>query len=628
MKKRNLILFFLLLFTLPLFAAQDYSDIGQLVELDVVAKSSARAEINNSSSSSLITKEEIESYNVATVAELIGKATGTTFSSYGGEGSAQSIQIRGISSSKTLIFINGIAMTGAHDSSFDLASIPVSAVESIEIIKSGHGNLGRTNGIGGIVNIILKKESESDYPFLFSFENGSFLPLPYGENEAVNWLSLVDSQKLNLGFSTRLNGFNLVANVGGTIAQNNYTYSTDESLSLMEGAEFKKIEGSFALNGKINPKLSLSSHNMVAFGRIGTPGSLTYQTLGNWQQDLSVTTLNSLTLESKVPYLDTLTFTLLYDYRQTFFKDLTYTDSLHHKHKGNLGFNQQWNIGQNYSLESGFNLAIDFVDSTDINQHTRLSPSLFANGSIYLLKGKFSLHPSFNLLYLSDTQEFSPNASLGAVWEIVEDLDLKATFSYAELVPSFSQLYWPYMGNAELKNEKGINFDLALTYANKIISYEGIGFFRDVNNAIAYDDMFIPQNIEHSLYMGTEQIVELNLTPEITIALSYLFNQTYDVSGDNTIQDALELASVRKHTAKGSISYQRGIVQTILEGQLLGKSGNLETAFVANLIVNLRLMENLKTYVAIDNLFNGQYQTYKDYPMPPLKMRLGGSWQF
>ncbi|MFA7671851.1 MAG: TonB-dependent receptor, partial [Sphaerochaetaceae bacterium] len=259
---------------------------------------------------------------------------------------------------------------------------------------------------------------------------------------------------------------------------------------------------------------------------------------------------------------------------------------------------------------------------------TRLSPSLFATGSIYLFSGKLSVHPSFNLLFLSDTKEFAPNASLGAVWEIVDNLKLKTTVSYAELVPSFSQLYWPYMGNPDLKNEKGINLDLSLSYENKLINWEGIGFFRDVNNAIGYDEFWVPQNIGHSLYMGTEQTLKLNLSDEFTISLNYLFNQTYDISAPNTIEDGIEVPNVRKHTAKGSVSYEKGIVQAILEGQLLGKTDSLETAFVANLVVNLQLLENLKTYAAIDNLFNAQYQTYKDYPMPTLKVRLGGTWEF
>ncbi|MFA7672164.1 MAG: TonB-dependent receptor plug domain-containing protein, partial [Sphaerochaetaceae bacterium] len=393
MKKLTLFSALFLLLFLPLFSAQTYSDIGQLVELDIKAKSLARAEINNSTSVTIITKEEIESYNVSTVAQLIGKATGTTFSSYGSEGAAQSIQIRGISSSKILIYIDGVPMTSAHDASFDLSTIPLSSVESIEIIRSGHGNLGRTNGIGGIVNIILKKDVDIASPFSLSFENGSFLPLAYGSEDKKNWLSLVDSQKLSLGYSTKIKNFNLSANAGGVLAQNNYTYRDGGALALREDSEFKKIDGSIALNGNITDNLSLNSQNIIAFSRLETPGSLTYITVGNWQQDLSVTTLNNLTLKNKAPYLDNLSFSLLYDYRQTFFNDLIYGESTHNKHKGNIGFNQKWNVGQNYSLESGLNLAIDYVDSSEIDQHTRLSPSLFATGSIYLFSGKLSVHP-------------------------------------------------------------------------------------------------------------------------------------------------------------------------------------------------------------------------------------------
>lgn len=635
MKKRGIFSLVLLLAALTMLAAQDYTDIGTAYELVISDEAFAEAETNSSSSVTTITNEEIKAYNAETTAELVNKAIGTTFSSYGALGAAQNVQIRGASSDKTAVFLDGVPLTSAHQGTYDLSSIPLSMIDHIEIIKSGAGNLARTNAIGGMVNIITKKGIASDKPYTLSFENGSFLPLPYGSSDERNMGSLVDSQKLDLAYTNNIKGLGVSANLGGIVAQNAYTYETSTDRALRENAGVKNIHGSANLDGNAGENVAFKSNNMAFYQNLGVPGSITWASADNYQTDLQATTNNAVTFTNLgIDSLGSVKTVANYTFARTFFHDALSGDSTHNKHKAYTQVEQDWNLGENYSLTSGVDGTFDYVDSTKIGQEMRFIPSLYANGSIYLPGDFVSLHPSLNVAYISDTKEVSPNASLGAIYTLSETTGLKATVSYAENVPTFSQMYWPdewgYHGNPALETEKGLNGDFGATYTNGPLSYEGSVFGRNIYNAIAGDpnDNYIPYNIAHSIYLGTEQSAGWTVNSMLALQASYQYNKSFDLSNGQTLSDNIEVSTVRKHTAKASVSYTQDIFDVVLSGEYLGKTSYSDAIVLLNLSANAQVTESLKAYVAIDNMLNTSYELYGGYPMPGMKIRLGGSWNF
>ena len=639
MKKRGIFSLVLLLTFSILFAAQDFTDIGTAYELVISDTALAEAETNSSSSVSIITREQIEAYNAQTTAELVNKAIGTNFNSYGGLGSLQTVVIRGASSAKNQIYLDGILISSAHDGTVDLSIIPVSIIDRIEVIKSGAGNLVKTNAIGGMINIITKQGTSTDTPFTLTFENGSFLPLAYGSSNTHNYLSLVDSQRLDFTYANTINGTNLATNLGGIVAQNAYVY-TNESTSttdLRKNAAIYEIHGSINASRNLGENLTLETKNLANYQRLGIPGGYVVDTWGyggltlqDYQNNMMLSTKNTFTFTNLARQLATLKAALNYTYNRTFFHDDDYQDSTHNKHKGNFQLEQDWNLGQTYALTTGTDVGLDYVDSTDVGQKTRLTPSLYANGSIYLLEGKISLHPSANLAYLSDIKTLSPNASLGAIYNLNAETALKTTLSYAENPPTFSDLYWPGYGNANLKTEKGLNADLGASYKNKGFTYEGALFGRNIYNAITYDSStYAPGNIAHSIYVGTEQSVSLEVVKDLSLTASYQYNKSFDLSNGKTLADNVEVSSVRKHTAKASVSYTYTIFNTVLSTEYLGKSTNRDQVFLLNLSVNAKINNYLKAYVAIDNLLNASYALQSGgYPMPGTKIRIGGNWNF
>jgi iron complex outermembrane recepter protein len=72
------------------------------------------------------------------------------------------VQLRGLGEGTTLTLINGQrqAASGYQGSFIDVSSIPASAVERIEILPEGSSALYGSDAIGGVVNIVLRKNFE------------------------------------------------------------------------------------------------------------------------------------------------------------------------------------------------------------------------------------------------------------------------------------------------------------------------------------------------------------------------------------------------------------------------------------------------------------------------------------
>ncbi|MEO6278427.1 TonB-dependent receptor domain-containing protein [Roseateles sp.] len=76
-----------------------------------------------------------------------------------GNNGASSANLRGQGAASTLVLLNGrrVAAHGLNGGVVDLNSIPMSAIERVEILKDGASAIYGTDAIGGVINFILRK---------------------------------------------------------------------------------------------------------------------------------------------------------------------------------------------------------------------------------------------------------------------------------------------------------------------------------------------------------------------------------------------------------------------------------------------------------------------------------------
>ena len=114
-----------------------------------------------------LSKAQIEQSGASNVADLVaslpsmqGFVTAST-SINGGGGGVQTASIHAIGTKYTLVLLNGRRIAPySTGSAVNLASIPLSAVERVEILSDGASALYGSDAIAGVVNFILKKNQQ------------------------------------------------------------------------------------------------------------------------------------------------------------------------------------------------------------------------------------------------------------------------------------------------------------------------------------------------------------------------------------------------------------------------------------------------------------------------------------
>ncbi len=145
-------------------AASD--DAAKLDAIEVTGSRIKRADVEGALPVATITREQIEASGLTTAADVIRGQTFNSFGSYQSQSgdsfsSTSQVSLRGLGSERTLVLVNGrrlppTPVTGAAGS--DLNTIPLAAVERIEILQDGASAIYGSDAIGGVVNIILRKD--------------------------------------------------------------------------------------------------------------------------------------------------------------------------------------------------------------------------------------------------------------------------------------------------------------------------------------------------------------------------------------------------------------------------------------------------------------------------------------
>jgi iron complex outermembrane receptor protein len=149
----------------PAFAQETEESAATLDTIEVTGSRIKRADVEGALPITVINRAQIDASGEISVADYL---RATTFNSFGSirpqsGSSAQAtagIGLRGLGEGRTLILIDGrrapvAAATGTFQ---DINAIPLAAVERIEILSDGASAIYGSDAIGGVVNIITRKD--------------------------------------------------------------------------------------------------------------------------------------------------------------------------------------------------------------------------------------------------------------------------------------------------------------------------------------------------------------------------------------------------------------------------------------------------------------------------------------
>lgn len=265
--KQSVIAVALTLATSQFAMAQAPATAPTITRVTVTGSNIKRVDKEGTTAIQTISKLDIIASGATTVQELLQKmpvvGAGASYDTTDGGFSrgVSTASLRGLGTSSTLILLNGRRMTAAayadpnngKSTSYDLNSIPLSALERVEILKGGASAVYGSDAIAGVINFITRQDYQ-----------GVELSASTGANDIGKWTQ----NKANAVF-----GF-------GNMATDRYNFFAAAEVSKRGNAlvrDVKDIETAMYLdiNARLNPYFSALSGSPF-FYRERSPGTLSF----------------------------------------------------------------------------------------------------------------------------------------------------------------------------------------------------------------------------------------------------------------------------------------------------------------------------------------------------------------
>jgi iron complex outermembrane recepter protein len=158
-------------------AAPEKKDPAKLEKIEVTGSSIKRVQDEGSSPVQVIKAQDLVKLGITSAEQLLANISangngidglvtnqGSDFLNSAGKkgpnNGASGASLRGLGTEYTLVLLNGrrVATHALNGSSVDLNSIPLAAIDRVEILKDGASAIYGTDAIGGVINFILKRD--------------------------------------------------------------------------------------------------------------------------------------------------------------------------------------------------------------------------------------------------------------------------------------------------------------------------------------------------------------------------------------------------------------------------------------------------------------------------------------
>lgn len=530
-------------------AAQGQDSTKVLNEVVVTATKFAVKQSQTGKVITVIGREQIEKSNGKTVAQVLNEQAGITINGvYNAPGSVQTVYVRGASSGRTLILMDGIPVNDPTmiNNEFDLNLFSINDVERIEICKGAQSTLYGSDAVAGVINIITVKK-DTGKPFAVKATTG------FGNNNTMRNNVQLYGKTGRLSYNTRFaklktDGFSSAYDstasknfdkdgYDGNVISAAVQYQLFSSLSLKTFIMHSQYKagidaGVFADEKDYNIRNSnLSSGAGLNFkkGIVSVNANYQYGALTRryTNDSLFIPGPFSTKYESN-RYGGRTQYAELYG-------NITATKWLSVIAGADYRW---WNMHQQYFSLSAFGPYSSSFADTALHQ-TSVYASLLLNAFDKKLNieigGRTNKHSRYGN---NATYTFNPSYIINKKWRVF------GSIASGFKSPSIFQVYDAFSGNEALQPEKSANIELGVQQTHEKFSSRAVFFHRNIKNGIDYDYVnfkyfnFVKQQVD-----GLE--LELSATPVKNLS----------VTANYTLITGTEQTQSRKNTNDTSYSY-------------------------------------------------------------------------
>jgi len=568
----------------------------------------------------IIDRDDILNLQANSILDVLVHQQGIDVARNGGIGTTTSVFMRGTNSNHTLVLVDGVRVGSAYTGSFAWENLPVSQIERIEIVRGTRVSYYGTDAIGGVINIITRKQDN----LYIGYTGGSFdshkFDIGYGQSFENSRYSLaIGSQKTD-GFSAT--------------NENSFVYYPDnegyENLSVNLNTSIDVRDGQLSLN-YLETKSDIDFDSSLESERVGANSDASdrvvrlawdAQLFGDWDSQIALAT-NKNSLATKI-------FSSYYNSERMNFDWLLNKEFNNH----HLGF------GLNYQKEHashGSSLVniLNYSDSRN-NYAAFVNWRATFNRNILSLTGRYDNNSAYGGDSSADldwafqaTDNLRLNVSYGSAFHAPNLNELIApsfqTFIYSPVIDGFINVF-SFQGNPDLKPEKSINYETGLKA--KLTNNQDLSFnlfYYKIDNLIDYvGNHYQPTNINQATIKGLE----------VNYDLKY---DSLTLNINTTVQDAknddLDAHLLRRPDNKINLNIDKTFNDFSIGSSVRYASKNYDygTELDGHTVLDLRaaykINENWKVSARIENATDEKYQIIDGYNTAKASGYLTIQWQ-
>jgi len=630
------------------------TDSTQLLdEVVVTANKFPQKQISTGKVVTVITRRQIESAGVNTLGELLGRQSGiAVIGATNAPGTNNDIYVRGAATGNTLILIDGMPASDVSTirGTFDINFIPLLEVERIEVVKSGQSTLYGSDAVGGVINIITRKNESKKIIGHGGFSTGSF-----GTNQidaSMNTRSSSGSQ-LKLQYS-RMNtaGFSAALDTTGKDGFDkdgmnsqfflaHFQTPNQKKLVWMAGAQLSNYKAELDNSGfqdardftVKNKNLQANTGLKLQLKRGMLHANFNINNSNRDYQDDSLH-LNGFTKFVSSEYAGNSSFAELY---------------------GNFeigkgiqlfaGIDNRWfNTQQNYLSVSDFGTFETALaaDSARVRVSSAMASIVWNSKKGLQLEtgGRFNIHSQYGNNF---TYTFNPS------WVINRQFKIAYNLSSAFKAPTLYQLYDGFSGQRNLVPETAVTSELSLAFTGSpVFNASATAYTRKIRNGIDFDYVnyrYFNYNSQSDrgleLEAGVQKVrwdtrINFTLIKGTVTTTNFVYdpnNYIYKANGDTTYSSlfripatSINFSSSYRLNKRLSLSLNQRFAGKRFEPVFGGSPVLLKAYQSTDLFIQLKIGKILRLYGSLKNIFNQDYQEVLGYAARGRNYTIGLHW--
>ena len=598
MTAKKLFLFCILLLCQMIFAQHDTIAVKEVTVSDVQLKNFSRTQSVSVLSDSIIER------NAASLTSLLNYNSVVYFKE-NGLGMVSSPSFRGTTAQQTAVIWNGININSQFNGQTDFNTISSRDFDNITVRAGGGSSIYGSSAIGGSIHLNNTLRFRNEFSNELQTSYGSFNT--FGANYKISASNEKVSTQVGISRNSSENDYEFL-DKKNKHNENGQFYNTSINADFgykINDANYLKLytqtfEAERHFSGTIASKSKskyqdLNSRNLLEWDHFFT----------NWTSKVKVAFLNE-----KYKYFE--------DAKAELFETARSETAI-----------VKYDVAYNFNAKIALNAVVDYTQTKGIgekigeNQHEIGAASVLLKHQV--LK-RFSYEASVRK-ELTDNYKSPVLFAVGTQWDVLKNYSVLLNVSRNFRIPTFNDLYWMGLGNANLKPENSYQAEIGQQLKFKDFFFSATVYYIDISDLIQWapnetNGNFTPENVAKVKSYGAE--ILLNASKKIgNNKFNFISNYAYTVSEDQQTNEQLIYVPNHKWNANVAYSYKKLTLnfQYLFNGQVFTPSQKYHTVKsyeVCNAGIDYDFGKTNTYRIGFQarNVLNENYQSVLQRPMP------------